>query len=158
MTKPKHGRRARHTAGSRGTFHEVRFLSAKPTQVIVMLVYLTSTVRSQGFSPSQRFDPTRTLWLCFAPHPPIGFWPPKLFPFSQQSRLSAFVALLSLVDRQTFWETHSVWGPCFRVRRPVFPHAKTELSSLLVRPRTMTVTSTVLVNRSKPFRKTSERP
>jgi hypothetical protein len=57
-TKSKRSHRARHTAGSRGTFHEVRFLSAKSTQVIVALVCLPSTVRSQGFSPSQRFDPT----------------------------------------------------------------------------------------------------
>jgi hypothetical protein len=51
----------------------VRFLPASTTRAIVVLVCLTSTVHSQGFSPSQRFDPARALWLCFAPHPPIGF-------------------------------------------------------------------------------------
>jgi hypothetical protein len=42
-------------------------------RAIVVPVYLTGTVHSQGFSPSQRFDPARALWLCFAPHPPLGF-------------------------------------------------------------------------------------
>lgn len=37
------------------------------------MAYLTNTVRSQRFSRSQRFTPTRTLRLCFAPHPPLGF-------------------------------------------------------------------------------------
>jgi hypothetical protein len=44
---------------------------------------LPGTFRSQGFSPSQRFDPTDALWLCFTPHPSIGFWPPEHFPHSQ---------------------------------------------------------------------------
>jgi hypothetical protein len=79
-TRSKRGRHARHTAGSRGTFHEVRLLSAKSAQVIVMLVCLASTVRSQGFSPSQRFHPTRALRLCFASHPPIGFPAFRAFP------------------------------------------------------------------------------
>jgi hypothetical protein len=43
-------------------------------------VFLTDTIRSQGFSPSQRFCPTQTLWLYFAPHPLIGFRPSELFP------------------------------------------------------------------------------
>jgi hypothetical protein len=33
-------------------------LPAKATQVIVVLDCLTSTIHSQGFSPSQRFNPT----------------------------------------------------------------------------------------------------
>jgi hypothetical protein len=33
-------------------------LPAKSTQVIVVLVFRASTIHSQGFSPSQRFDPT----------------------------------------------------------------------------------------------------
>jgi len=61
-----------------------------------VLVYLTSTIRSQGFSPSQRFDPARAAWFCFAPHPPLGFWPPELFPLSQPQRLSTPVTLMSL--------------------------------------------------------------
>jgi hypothetical protein len=133
-TKSRRGHRARHTAGSRGTFHEVRFLSAKVTQVVVMLVCLTNTIRSQGFSPSQRLNPTRASWLCFAPHPPIGFRPSKLFPLNQPFRLSTFVTLLPLVNRRTSWETHSVRGPCFRAHLPGFPHAKSKSSSLLVRP------------------------
>jgi hypothetical protein len=54
--------------------HEVRVLSASTTRAIVVPICLLDTVRSQGFSPSQRFDPARALWLCFAPHPPIGFF------------------------------------------------------------------------------------
>jgi hypothetical protein len=38
-----------------------------------MPVCLPGTIRSQGFSPSQRFHPARASWLCFAPHPPLGF-------------------------------------------------------------------------------------
>ena len=33
-------------------------LPAKSTQVIVVLVCRANTIHSQGFSPSQRFDPT----------------------------------------------------------------------------------------------------
>jgi len=46
-------------------------------------VCLADTIRPQGFSPSRRFDPTWTAWLCFAPHPPVGFQPSELFPLSQ---------------------------------------------------------------------------
>jgi hypothetical protein len=56
--------------------------------------YLTDTFRSQGFSPSQRFDPTVALRLCFAPLPPIGFRPSELFPPGQPRCLSAPRALL----------------------------------------------------------------
>jgi hypothetical protein len=41
--------------------------------VIVTSACLTDAIRSQGFSPSQRLDPTGALWLCFKPLPPIGF-------------------------------------------------------------------------------------
>jgi hypothetical protein len=40
---------------------------------IVVSVCLSDTLRSQSFSLSQRFEPARALWLCFAPHPPLGF-------------------------------------------------------------------------------------
>ena len=63
--------------------------------------YLPGTFRSQGFSPSQRFDPTDTSWLCFTPHPSIGFRPSELFPRSQPSRLSTRHALLSFLRRTT---------------------------------------------------------
>lgn len=43
-------------------------------------VYLSGTVRSQGFSPSQRFHPAQALRLCFASHPPIGFSVFRAFP------------------------------------------------------------------------------
>lgn len=45
-----------------------------------VLAYHPSTIRSQSFSPSQRFSPTRTLWFCFTPHPPIGFLAYRAFP------------------------------------------------------------------------------
>lgn len=38
------------------------------------MVYLTISVRSQGFTPSQRFDPIWTLWWYFTPQPPLGLW------------------------------------------------------------------------------------
>jgi hypothetical protein len=53
--------------------HGVRSPSAYRAQAIVVSVCLSDTVRSQGFSPSQRFEPAWTAWLCFAPHPPMGF-------------------------------------------------------------------------------------
>lgn len=57
----------------------VRFLSAKSARVIVhALVCLANALRSQSFSLSQRFAPTRALRLCFTPHPPIGFGPSEL--------------------------------------------------------------------------------
>jgi len=33
----------------------------------------TVAIHSRGFSPPQRFDPARALWLYFTPHPPMGF-------------------------------------------------------------------------------------
>jgi hypothetical protein len=62
--------------------------------------YLPGTFRSQGFSPSQRFDPTDALWLCFTPHPSLGFRPPEPFPHSQPSHLSARRALLPLLHKR----------------------------------------------------------
>lgn len=62
------------------------------------VVYLATTIRSQGFSPSQRFDPAWAAWFCFTPHPPIGFRPPELFPLSQPWRLSTPDTLLSLAS------------------------------------------------------------
>jgi hypothetical protein len=41
---------------------------------------LTDTFRSQGFSPSQRFEPHAPLRLCFTPHPLIGFVTFRAFP------------------------------------------------------------------------------
>jgi hypothetical protein len=83
--------------GSNDTSHEVRCLLAKATMVIVDTpAYLTDAIRSQGFSPSQRFDPTMASRLCFAPHPPIGFWPSELFPPGQPRGLSALRSLLPL--------------------------------------------------------------
>jgi hypothetical protein len=55
---------------------------------------LTDTIRSRSFSLPQRFEPARASWLCFAPHPPIGFRPPEPFPLGQPRHLSMPVALL----------------------------------------------------------------
>jgi hypothetical protein len=41
---------------------------------------LADTFRSQGFSPSQRFDPTVASWLFFKPLPSIGFLAFRAFP------------------------------------------------------------------------------
>lgn len=62
------------------TFHGVHGLPTKSARVIVAPVYLTDTIHSQGFSPSQRFDPTLALQLCFTLHPPIGFSTFRAFP------------------------------------------------------------------------------
>jgi hypothetical protein len=71
------------------------YLPAKSAPVIVDTpAYLTDAFRSQGFSPSQRLDPTGALRLCFAPLPPIGFRPSELLPPGQPRRLSASCALL----------------------------------------------------------------
>lgn len=75
--------RKTHSGASDDASHGVRFLSAFGAWVIVMPAYLTGTIRPQGFSPSRRFDPTRALWLCFTPHPPLGFQPSELSPLSQ---------------------------------------------------------------------------
>jgi len=58
-------------------------------------VCLAGGIRSQSFSLSQRFDPSETSWLCFKPHPPIGFGPSELFPYGQPPPLSGRRALLS---------------------------------------------------------------
>jgi hypothetical protein len=65
------------------TSHGVRFPSAKSVQVVVAPVYLADTIRPQSFSLSRRFIPTWTSWLCFAPHPPMGFRPSEPFPLNQ---------------------------------------------------------------------------
>jgi hypothetical protein len=64
----------------------------------------------QGFSPSRRFTPTRTSWLCFTPHPPLGFWSSELFPLRQPRYLSISVALLSF--RQPPGFTGEPVSPC----------------------------------------------
>lgn len=59
--------------GTDGTSHEVPVPFGDTSPVIVDApAYLTGTFRSQGFAPSQRFDPTVASWLYFAPLPPIG--------------------------------------------------------------------------------------
>lgn len=92
----------------------VRLLSAEPAQVIGALAYLTNTVRSQRFSRSQRFTPTRTLRLCFAPHPPLGFRSSKLSS-AQVSRSISRCPLLSC--RWT-----STRPKVISTKRPYLPH------------------------------------
>jgi hypothetical protein len=77
------------------SFLGVRFLSAKSARTIGAQRYLGCTVRTQGFSPSLRFSPVLAWWLCFTPHPPLGFRSSELFPRRQPRYLSIFVALLS---------------------------------------------------------------
>lgn len=70
-----------HETRSRSTtVPSLRFvvLSAKSALVIGASVCLPDTVRSRRFSRPQRFAPTRPLWLCFAPLPPLGFRPSEL--------------------------------------------------------------------------------
>jgi hypothetical protein len=65
----KDAQRGEFDGNSRG----VRSLSAFRARESIAPVYLTEAVRSRGFSPPQRFDPPRASWLCFTPHPPLGF-------------------------------------------------------------------------------------
>lgn len=78
------------------SFLGVRLLSAESVRVSDLQRYLGCTNRPQGFSPSRRRSPTRTSWLCFTPHPPIGFWSSEPFPPRQPWYLSIPAALLSL--------------------------------------------------------------
>lgn len=75
-----------------------RVLSAKSAQAIVMLVYLASTIRSQGFSPSQRVHPAWASQLCFTPHPPIGSQVFRAFP-AQPASTPFSVSYSLAVDR-----------------------------------------------------------
>jgi len=77
--------------------------STKPPLAIVVPVYLTSTIRSQGSSPSQRFDPASGLWVCFTPHPPMGFSVFRASP-ARASRSASRRPLLSCrsVDRDVY--------------------------------------------------------
>jgi len=94
------------------TSHGVRCLLTKEVEVIVTTpACLTGAIHSQGFSPSQRLNPTSTVRLCFAPLPPIGFWPSELFPFDQPWRLSTPTALLLFVAT-------TIDTPTFRRRQP----------------------------------------
>jgi len=71
---PRWSAGARHAAWEcDDSSHGVRSPSAYRAQAIVVPDCLTGTIRSQGFSPSQRFEPAWTVWLCFTPHPPMGF-------------------------------------------------------------------------------------
>jgi hypothetical protein len=80
---------------SDGSSRGVRALSAFRAQGSITPDCLSGALRSRGFSPPQRFDPPRASWLCFAPHPPLGFsWSSELFPLCQPWRLSAPSALL----------------------------------------------------------------
>jgi hypothetical protein len=91
------------------------FLSAKAAQAIVrVLAYLTNTIRSQGFSPSQRFDPARASWFYFTPHPPIGFRPTEPFPLSQPWQLSLLSTLLLLDQLQFLPEIRETPLPLFQ--------------------------------------------
>lgn len=59
--------------GTRQRLPEVQVLSTEAARAIVIVsVCLADTFHSQGFAPSQWFDPAQALWLCFAPLPPVG--------------------------------------------------------------------------------------
>jgi hypothetical protein len=74
-----------------GARHATRKLMAPPLRFFVLPAFLslgsrsapdclTGTIRSQGFSPSQRFNPARALRLCFTSLPPLGFSAFRAFP------------------------------------------------------------------------------
>jgi len=74
---------ARHAAGIQRRLPWGSVPFGVSTWAIVVPVYLTDTIRSQSFSLSQRFEPARASWLCFAPHPPLGFRSSEPFPLGQ---------------------------------------------------------------------------
>jgi len=97
MRASGHGPGARHATGK---------LMAPPLGFFVLSAFfslgnraapvcLPGTLRSQGFSPSQRFSPARALRLCFASHPPIGFSVFRAFP--TQSAVAPLDARCSFV-------------------------------------------------------------
>jgi len=91
-------------------------------------VCLSGTIRSRSFSPPQRFEPARASWLCFAPHPPIGFRPPEPFPLGQPRHLSMPVALLPFRLAPASTRVTPRFHP--RPHLAPFPHESSE-----VRPR-----------------------
>ena len=93
---PKWFTGARHAAGTRRHLPWGSDPFGVFAWAIVAPVYLTGTIRSQGFSPSQRFEPARAPWLCFTPHPPLGFRSSELFPRGQPQHLSVLVTLVPL--------------------------------------------------------------
>jgi hypothetical protein len=74
----------------------ILLLATKVSVIVSVSVYLANTFHSQSFSLSQRFDPTQTLWFCFAPQPPVGFRPSEIFPLNQLPHLSMIHPLMSL--------------------------------------------------------------
>jgi hypothetical protein len=145
---PRRGRRsdltgrqdARHLPG-------VRFPPAKSARAIVATVCLTVAIRSQSFSLSQRFDPARALWLCFAPHPPMGFRPSKPFPPSQPHSLSGAVALLPLAGRRP---PRWLPPPAFWSTRPTRPAQHEPRMNLRYLPRRQSINPTT-ANRSRQY-------
>jgi hypothetical protein len=57
------------------------------------------SLRSQGFSPSQRLAPRQAVRPCFMPVTPMGFVPSELFPLEEPYRLSAAAALMTLANQ-----------------------------------------------------------
>jgi len=88
------GVRAAQRSGSPTTTSRGSVPFGVSARAIVVPVCLSGTFRSRGFSPPQRFHPARASWLCFTPHPPLGFRSSEPFPFGQPRRLSASRALL----------------------------------------------------------------
>lgn len=105
-----------------------------------MSVYLTDTIRSRSFSLPQRIEPARASWLCFAPHPPLGFRPPEPFPLSQPVHLSMPSALLPFRPTPTSARVapSSIVAPTFtalpqspEVRKRIVVFARATLSNCL---------------------------
>lgn len=109
-----------------GARHATRKLMAPPLRFFVLPAFLslgsrcvpvclTDTIRSRGFSPSQRFHPARALRLCFAPLPPLGFLASRAFP--TQPAVTPFDALCSFVVSSSSGLERQASPP----HRPSFP-------------------------------------
>jgi hypothetical protein len=103
--------------GYREHLPRFRCLSAKSEVQIVVLACLTSTIRSQSFSLSQRFDPRTSSRPCFIPHPLIGFLAFRAFP-TEASRGVFRHSLLSCHYTSPLTHALRLTASCLAVRGP----------------------------------------
>jgi hypothetical protein len=91
----------------------VPFGVSSPGDRCIASVCLADAIRSQGFSPSQRFEPAWTVWLCFAPLPPLGFCN-GLQSFSRAASRGVFQHPLLSCRSSWFSPASSDFGAGFR--------------------------------------------
>lgn len=111
-------------------------------------VCLPDTFRSQRFSRSQRLAPTWALWLCFTPHPPLGFRPSELSSTRTSRSISRCPpALLPLVPAPNQYR-YQLSALAFRVSYPPASQSRPESLTTTQRPDSRTTSS--VIPASKP--------